>query len=472
MKRLLILSLMLGITCFFTGCKIQIFEEEKSPYAIQNIDAANMMQDTFYVKNGTKFNVVVTPDKNFSSVAKGNDSKRVIWTFGNEESVPTLYKDEIIAYASSSTSRIESLSIERFKDLGYSFGFYNGGFDTDGYYCFNGTNSVEQSNSHTRFGQNKSYIRIDTINGQKISNTMVCPAGTIVGLDAFGKYEVGYYTGTYYRVEEWTANSHIFQSFEYYATNDITQTKNGYLQIKMPEDLKSGYYLINGVGLFKYIAEDKSTAKDISSIDMNEPYKIENGNNETKPSVQEFGVFVNEKKANMTFSMFYDTTSGSPENCTLISPAGQEYIMESTEGSNVFTYALSEVMQGEWIIRVEPATIKVTNVTCKKMDITQEEVIEQLNEEIVEITLEKGQTNRLLKIEYAGVMPESATVIAPDGKSYRLTIVEDNVLGYNFMYAREGIYEVHIYYKEDFLLKDAYMYDNSNYETEIITVTQ
>lgn len=469
MVKKLCLLVIIGVAILTTGCKIQIFEEEVSPYTIQDVSVNELKQDTFYIKNGTKFNEVVVPERNFSSEATSIDNKRMLWTFGDEESIPTLYKNEVIAYASSSTNRINGVSLERFKDMGYSFGFYNGGFDAEGSFCFYGNNTVAQSNANSKFGQSNKYIRITSINDIPVSSEMINAAGSIVGLDKFGKYKIGYFSGTYYEEEEWIANSHVFQAFECFTTTNVTQTKNGYIQIEIPEDLKSGYYLINGAGLFKYIAQNKGEVSDVSSIDMNEPYRQKSEKTDKEKTVQEFAVFINDKKTNMTFSVTYEQKGAVPE-AVLISPNGQEYIMEDITSSGTLTCSLTEVMQGEWAINVSPATVVVTDISCKKNIFNTGEQTEELSEEIVEVELSEGATNRLLKVDYAGVTPESAVVITPDGKSYRLTIIDDNVLGYNFTYAREGIYEIHVYYKEDFLLKDAYMYDNSKYETEIITV--
>lgn len=472
-KKIIILLLIISSMLCFTGCKIKIFEEKKSPYAIKDVDVSDLAQNRFYVKNGTKFQEVVNPESNFNSAANGVDNKRVIWLFGDEESIPTLYKGEIIAYASSSTSSIKGVSLERFRDVGYSFGFYNGSFDGDGRFCFNGSQSVNQSNANSNFGKTKEYVRIDTINDQKVVKDMINPAGCIVGLEPFGKYEVSYYIGTYYEEAVWTANSHVLQAFEYYVTTKITQTKNGYLQIELPDDLKSGYYLINGSGLFKYINQEKGSIENEKTIDMNEPYSetVEETTNK-EDTVQEFGVFINSKKTNMTFTVFFTPDKSKKAEAILISPSGQEYNMAPNYEEGVFASSLTEVIQGEWLIKVMPATVVVNNITCKKTVYDTENEVENLNEETVEVVMEEAATNRLLKVEYAGIMPESAVVIAPDGKSYRLTMVEDNVLGYNFPYAREGSYMIHIYYKEDFQLKKAYMYDNSDYETEIITVIQ
>lgn len=471
MKKIFFLFLLYSVI-FLTGCKIKIFEEEVSPYAIKDVDVSDLEQNTFYVKNGTKFNKVIHPECNFNSAANGVNNKRIIWLFGDEESIPTLYKGEVIAYASSSTTSIKGISLERFKDMGYSFGFYNGSFDNEGRFCFNGKQSVKQSNAYSNFGDSSNYIRIDTINGETIKESMICPAGAIVGLDGFAKYEIAYYTGTYYREEVWTANSHVLQAFEYYVSTKVSQTKNGYIQIEIPEDLKSGYYLINGVGLFKYINKEKTEFEKDNTLDMNEPYSTKEESDNIQKTSQEFGVFVESKKENMTFSVFFIPEKNSNAEAVLTSPSGQEYTMAADYKKGVFQCSLTEVMQGEWNISVYPATVVVTNITCEKTVYDTDDKTETLNEEIAEVTVETANTNRLLKVEYAGVVPESAIVIAPDGQSHRLSLIEDNVLGYSFPYAREGVYEIHIYYKEDFRLVKAYMYDNSKYDTEIITVIQ
>ena len=89
------------------------------------------------------------------------------------------------------------------------------------------------------------------------------------------QYVCEFYTGTFYQDFLLTANIHSFGSMERFVSCDYEFMHSTFIVIEIPEYFTSGYYFINGVGLFRYVDdEDKEIyngeAYD-AAIDWNEP---------------------------------------------------------------------------------------------------------------------------------------------------------------------------------------------------------
>ena len=79
----------------------------------------------------------------------------------------------------------------------------------------------------------------------------------------------------YYQDFNLTANIHCFGSMERFVNYDYEFMHSNFIVIEIPEYFKSGYYFVNGVGLFRYVADSdvskyNGKAYD-ASIDWNDP---------------------------------------------------------------------------------------------------------------------------------------------------------------------------------------------------------
>ena len=89
--------------------------------------------------------------------------------------------------------------------------------------------------------------------------------------DANNSYKIDVYNGsTYIPLENIVADTHIFGSFEVYTSSIANYMQANYVQVVVPENFISGYYLINGVGFVKYV--DNARAKGIADVDFNQAY--------------------------------------------------------------------------------------------------------------------------------------------------------------------------------------------------------
>ena len=83
----------------------------------------------------------------------------------------------------------------------------------------------------------------------------VSDGGTVLGLTKDAQYVCEFYTGTYYQDFVLPANIHSFGSMEQFVSYDYEFLHSNCIKINIPEYFKSGYYFVQGVGLFRYVSE-------------------------------------------------------------------------------------------------------------------------------------------------------------------------------------------------------------------------
>lgn len=126
------------------------------------------------------------------------------------------------------------------------------------------------------FTSEDTVVSIPSVGDKKIESKDVSRAGTIKGLIHGAQYDVAAYVGTNRHLIKMTADTHIFSSYELYTltANSYDFVGDGIITINLPENLKTGYYYINGAGLFRYI--DGNSYND--STNFNDPGVIKDDN--------------------------------------------------------------------------------------------------------------------------------------------------------------------------------------------------
>ena len=119
LKPIFFIIATVAIAVLLTGCE-SLFEEQRNKYELVAAKNGKLEEDTYYVKSGTDFYPVYDADGDAIGTALKIDSNRLLWLMEDESLVPTLYKGEVIAYASQ--KGLDGTSLERFKDSGYSIG--------------------------------------------------------------------------------------------------------------------------------------------------------------------------------------------------------------------------------------------------------------------------------------------------------------------------------------------------------------
>ena len=203
-------------------------------------------------------------------IPKKTDPKRVVSFCKDEALVPTLYSDDKLIYKTSMT--MPSFVWERFYDNGYSFGMFGMQMAASGNaeFILGTSKTNHQSTAYEKLSVmelGESSIFVDKVNGQKISEEYLSNGGSVSGLKKNEKYEVDLYIGTKYHNIPMVADTLILNSMNVFQTTEFDLYQDGYASITIPENLESGYYMINGLGVFRYVNGPRSSGYD--EIDFN-----------------------------------------------------------------------------------------------------------------------------------------------------------------------------------------------------------
>ncbi len=471
-----------------TGCdEVQIFETQTDPFALVALKDSQLADDVYYVKNGTRFFQIYMPG--YGNASNGTavlNESRVFLTMKDDSLIPTYYQDELIALQSESTA-LEEINLERYCEVGYSIGCFSGTVTPDGFLMFDPTQTlVGGSALGSAIGNTEAKeARIASIDGKTLSSEQInTKAGVITGLEQGKTYKVGYYVGTKYYEKNIVADCKVYEAYEmfYYGSDYISDTPNGYMGISMPEELKSGFYNINGSGLFKYYDYTKGTYDD-AETDMNESYytdeksKIEAYSRQYSVSVpkrvKDFKVTVELESVETQYAD--DAISG-----IVFAPDGTQMQMDFDSEEKELSIALAEGMAGDWTVNVIPKTLQV-----KEVKVDNDKIAEETTCEETTFTLPEGRENVEFYAEYTSYKTNVAdctvfgTILDESGKTYEMQLGVDETdrdnpiyyLTYEVPYAAEGTYVVRIYhYPEETSIGEPVVRDKTVTDTEIIVV--
>lgn len=483
MKRINLAILTMSISLILTGCKdIQIFETQTDPNVQVEVNDNELLPDTYYVKNGTKFVSVYKPNGNSKEQANVVKKSRVFWmidTVGDENLIPSHYQGELIAYASE-RANISEVSLERYKDLGNSIGVYGGTIENDGYYHIKiDDKQVPESSMRKIFDETPSdEIRIQSINGEKVSYDIVDKdSGVFLGLEAGKTYKIAFFSGTYYYEADVVADTHFLQAYELYTygLEQIYDTKNGYMCFETPADLKSGWYNINGSGLFKYY-NFKKGEQDIINVSMNESYYATQDDMIAACSA-EYSFLLTDTTANLTVEVPILNYGSEEFVIYAYSPSGTMYTMEASEKDKLARLTVSEAMAGKWKINVLPKNLKIDDINVYAEKETAEMT---LKEDI--ITFVEEDQNIIICVDYTGEGDVNGMIIGPSGETYVMEElgkireefgIKTYKIGYAIPYVQPGNYTVKIYHHPiETTIGEPYTEETGNSSSDIITITE
>lgn len=298
-KYIVIFSMLISLCILnFSGCKILKEDVKKNMYSgTNNVDELysgqyyvwhddkvdNIEEDLKYDEEKFKNykDTIFTPVRmggySFNSLGPNyaGDPLRIVWFESKEASkIPTLYTgDKLIYYSTESIP--ETFNFERFKDYGYSAGVFGLDITPDGKIVYRlneedtTTHGIKSTSSAANILKLKDVAEeaiIAEIGGQKIDSSFISDAGTILKMKKDEAYDSVIYGGTKRYTCTLKADTRIFSSMEGFQTVDSTLLKKNVAIIELPEYMKTGYYLIEGAGIFRYVAEgdsyDKNTVFD------------------------------------------------------------------------------------------------------------------------------------------------------------------------------------------------------------------
>lgn len=282
-------SLLLSVSLVFTGCGGKKYDNSNVPApSTDSIDTSNMKNGGFYIyHNGQAYKPYfgkATFDE--GNIASSSSKDRVMW-FKEDDfaNIPTMYKGDMILFYTRDDFK-EDFTYERFKDLGYSIGLrdikvldsgrysistdesddctFPGG-DTDELLLLNKTNDnvILESLGGTK---------LRTVEGTENDYSYLTDYGTIAGLEKDKKYAAQVYAGTVEHDYNFKADVEILGSMETYETPNYDFVKQYVVKVEFPDWFNSGYYMINGCGIFRYVngtTIDNSTNYNIANVNPN-----------------------------------------------------------------------------------------------------------------------------------------------------------------------------------------------------------
>ncbi len=492
MRKYRIIILFACIGMVLTGCNgKQIFQKQTDPYAQEELSVDEIENDLYYVKSGTKFIKVGMPaGKSFNGKAVKPSRDRVVWMKDSERIIPTMYKGDVLAIKGESTN-LTNVTLERFADTFYSIGIQGAKY-SDGMINLSFKKNIDaDTTAGTMDGITSDEIHITTINGQEVTENMVDASGVITCFSKDEIYRLGYYSGTVYRESKVTADYHYLESWEMYDITTIELTKRGYMQVELPEDLKSGWYLVQGQGFIKYIAHERGAGEIPEGSGMNENY-YSSEEEQRRAYSQVYSVTFEKKTLNPTVEVVYDNNSLAKDqviDATLVSPDGTVYIVSPGERPALdtndplttykgikeplyLTCALKEAIAGKWNIYISPKDLTIADVRVLSNGLQEE-----TREDVKEVIFPEDTQNQTFYVSWSGGKNDSyisGLVIYPDGTSHNMTRskLTDYELTYEASYLPAGTYTIKLYHYSDTEMKDAGTRDNTDVNgTEIITIT-
>lgn len=202
---------------------------------------------------------------------------RIIWFKEDFNDIPTFYEgqDKLVMYTKNQVP--EEIFLERFKDLGVSVGLCQLKPRESGKYSIStdpdDNNTYPGSDADEILNYTNETVMVDTIQGislrtdetLKINEEKdiaydqakdVTEYGTISNLAEYNYYDVDIYDGSKKNVLKLYADTHIMGSckvikkLNYHFTYDYLQ------EFELPPNLYTGYYTINSLGVFRFIAKN------------------------------------------------------------------------------------------------------------------------------------------------------------------------------------------------------------------------
>lgn len=218
--------------------------------------------------------------KNKETSGTIGDKGRIYWALNDSEhtldEIPTFYEgDELIYYDESTIPQV--FTLERFSDEGNTFGIAGLTELKSGRYSYTFTDEKIYGKSDmarvAKLQKASESCIFDKISSVNIDSSIINDSGMITGVDAGKSYNFNIYAGTIEYNADIVADTRAFVSMEAAYTFDYDLLEAEIAVVKLPSYLKTGYYFINGNGLFRYIS---SGDKYDENTNFNEPMLIYN----------------------------------------------------------------------------------------------------------------------------------------------------------------------------------------------------
>ena len=266
MKR--ILPIIIILACMFlTGCDKKTTVSDGTRVItkpLETTDPRNLQEDVYYIMHTEKDKTVYYPmymnEGNFSGKTDRVDTNRVLWFSDDYTAIPTFRQgDQIII----KTVGIPNQFIwERFKLNGYTIGFCGAKQSSQsGKYYINtqsGTNICRASSASMLLQLRDEATMLYSIGGiEELGPGNFQEGGALAGLEQNAKYKCVFARGSKRYTTNLIADVIEMTCMEVQATSKFDYIDNDFISIRIPKEFNTGYYSINGQGIFRYLTGDK-----------------------------------------------------------------------------------------------------------------------------------------------------------------------------------------------------------------------
>lgn len=354
MKKILKLISILMILSLM-GCST-VKDETPKDVKSENNNLKNIKDGEYYILHSDNtIDPLYLGDPSFEDIATAPSDSRTIWFKEDWDQVPTMYLgDSLVFYSTKELD--EQFTYERFEDYGYTVGVRNLKETQSKRYSV-GTkaddkNTYPEGDTDELLLLSNENVIIDKFAGVDLrapeepnpiedieikEEAPVTRSGTIKGLNKDGIYEAEVWDGTKKYVYKWKADVRALGSMEVYQTNDYEFTSDILIKATIPEEFKTGYYMINGAGLFRYVKDSTHYDENTDFNERNITDEDENDRNAEK---------INKEEADLTGTQ-YDTRSTNTssvyndeqKSTFTLNKTGQVYV-------KVYVNAAEEEMHG------------------------------------------------------------------------------------------------------------------------------
>ena len=230
-------------------------------YVWHNDKSSDIEKDLTGTADSNVFRLCPSGDLNWEDDTFVNHT--VWFTTSNDKTIPTLSQGDKLLYISPNSVPFEGIYWERFADYGYTIGVANMIGDESGHYhivsddgesYFGYIYSESDANELNKYASISSLF-LDKVGGISIRDSSISSGGTVLNLEKDEEYVCEWYTGTYYQDFKLKANVHTFSHLEEFTTYDYEFLHSNVIEITIPDWLKTGYYYIENVGMFRYVAD-------------------------------------------------------------------------------------------------------------------------------------------------------------------------------------------------------------------------
>ena len=302
MKKILPI-IMFCLLFALTGCgkKTNVKEQKKvmiKPVAITDIK--KLKDGTYYIEHKEKDKVTYYPmyvnERNFGGKADGVDKNRVLWFSDDYTAIPTFQQGDRLIIRTVNIAN--SFQWERFKYNGYTIGFCGATRrKSSGKYYIDtnsGKNICRASSASALLQLRDENTMIYSIGGiENLGPGNFMEGKALAGLEKGAKYKCVFARGSKKYSINLVADVIEMTCMQVQKSKKFEYIDHDFISVVIPKELNTGYYSINGHGIFRYLTgtqydeetnynipnekinEDKTEIEDEGDINYQEEEKID-----------------------------------------------------------------------------------------------------------------------------------------------------------------------------------------------------